>query len=145
MKESSGTKEELREEIAELKKKIKKLEKSASLQKQTKTEQASKLQFRQIADDMPALICTFLPDSTLTYVNSAYCQLFSKRPDELVGRKFLDFLPDETTRKDVRHLFCSGYHNYNTFRYSPPPGRVRLSPMPSLLISKIVLNVQGYL
>ncbi|MGP1383233.1 MAG: PAS domain-containing sensor histidine kinase [Thainema sp.] len=57
--------------------------------------QQSKEHYRQLADDMPALICRFLPDSTLTYVNSTYCEYFNQRPEDLIGHQFLDFLPEE--------------------------------------------------
>jgi PAS domain S-box-containing protein len=67
----------------------------------------SELHYRQLADDMPALMCTFLPDSTLTYVNKTYCELFQKSPAELVGQKFLDFLPDEAARENVRSHYMS--------------------------------------
>ena len=63
--------------------------------------------YRRLAEDMPALICTFLPDSTLTYVNSAYCELFQKRSDELIGQKFLYFLQDEADREAVRRQYMS--------------------------------------
>jgi two-component system, cell cycle sensor histidine kinase and response regulator CckA len=43
----------------------------------------------------------------LTYVNKAYGELFQKRPDDLIGRKFLDFLPDEATREDIRRQYMS--------------------------------------
>ena len=108
MEKSSGTKEELLEEISDLKSKIRKLEKSQSQHKPSDMAlHASEQKFRQLAEDMPALICTFLPDSTLTYVNAAYCKLFSKRPDELVGQKFVDFLPDDATREKVKHQYMS--------------------------------------
>jgi len=108
MKKLSGTKEKLPKKILNLKKKIKKPGKSKSPRKPTEMDMyASELKYRQFAEDMPALICSFLPDSTLTYVNSAYCKLFSKRPEDLVGKKFLDFLPDKTTRKDVRRQYMS--------------------------------------
>ena len=108
MKKTSETKLELLEEIATLKKKIKKLEESEPKQKSTSVELGdSYTKYRQFAEDMPALICSFLPDSTLTYVNNAYCELFHKRPDELVGQKFLDFLPDEATRENVRRQYIS--------------------------------------
>ena len=108
MEKTSGTKEELIEEISDLKKKVKKLEKAAAQHKPIEKElQTSELKFRQLAEDMPALICTFLPDSTLTYVNAAYCKLFSKHPVELVGQKFLDFLPDKATRENVRRRYMS--------------------------------------
>ncbi|MEI6315445.1 MAG: PAS domain S-box protein, partial [Syntrophus sp. (in: bacteria)] len=67
----------------------------------------SELKYRKLAEDMPALICTFLPDSTLTYVNKAYCELFQKQPEDLVGQKFLDFLPDDGTRENVRRQYIS--------------------------------------
>ena len=49
-----------------------------------------------MAQDMPALICTFLPDSTLTYVNQSYCEFFQKPPEALWGQRFVDLLPDES-------------------------------------------------
>lgn len=108
MNDSSKTKSELIEELSILKRKIKKLEKSESQQKQTEMELAeSEHKYRQLAEDMPALICTFLPDSTLTYVNRAYGELFQKRPDDLIGRKFLDFFPDEAIREEVRRQYMS--------------------------------------
>ena len=108
MKEPSKTKQELIEEIAALKKKIKKLEKSETSRKQAEDElRETEKHYRQLAEDMPAFICTFLPDSTLTYVNSAYCEIFQKRPDELVGQKFLNFLPDEAIRENVRCRYMS--------------------------------------
>jgi len=108
MTDPSRTKQELIEELSVLKKKIKKLEKSESQQKPTETElHKSEHKYRQLAEDMPALICTFLPDSTLTYVNKAYCELFQRRPDELVGQKFLHFLPDEATRENVQRQYMS--------------------------------------
>jgi PAS domain S-box-containing protein len=108
MKDSSKTKNELIEELSILKKKIKNLEKSEAQQKPIQMEmQESEHKYRQLAEDMPALICTFLPDSTLTYVNKAYCELFQKQPADLVGKKFLDFLPDEVIRENVRCQYLS--------------------------------------
>ncbi len=39
------------------------------------------------------MICRFLPDTTLTYVNDAYCRVFEMSADELVGRKYLELVP----------------------------------------------------
>ncbi|MEN6375127.1 MAG: PAS domain S-box protein [Smithella sp.] len=108
MKDSSKTKQQLIEELTILKDKISKLEKADSRQKSTQTEPAdSEHKYRRLVENMPALICTFLPDSTLTYVNKAYCDFFDKRPDDLIGKKFLDFLPDQATRDHVRNLYMS--------------------------------------
>ena len=41
-------------------------------------------------------ICRWLPDTTLVYVNNAYCDYFSKTRTELVGTSFNSLLPGET-------------------------------------------------
>lgn len=76
--------------------------------KQTEAaQQQSEALYRRLAEDMPTLICQFLPDSTLTYVNPAYCQSFDKCFDELVGSKFLDLLPNDLERQTVQANYLS--------------------------------------
>lgn len=41
------------------------------------------------------MICRYLPDTTLTFVNEAYCKAFNMTQNELLGRKFIEFIPDE--------------------------------------------------
>lgn len=55
-------------------------------------------QIRTLAQDLPILICSFLPDSTLTYVNQAYAEYFSSTPEKLRGKRFFDFLPQEVAQ-----------------------------------------------
>lgn len=64
---------------------------------------ASEKRFRGLVEDMPALICRFLPDSTLTFVNSAYCKYFNKNCGELIGQKFLQFIPRDEQEKVKLH------------------------------------------
>jgi PAS domain S-box-containing protein len=49
--------------------------------------------YRSVVDTQSELICRFLPDSTLTFVNDAYCRFWGKSRDELVGRKFVELIP----------------------------------------------------
>lgn len=77
-----------------------------NIQQQISALQQSKDSYRQLAEDMPAMIGRFLPDSTLTYVNSAYCKYFNQQPTELLGRQFLDFLPDNE-RQAVQAQYLS--------------------------------------
>jgi len=81
--------------------------------------QESEKHYRRLAEDMPAIICTFLPDSTLTYVNQAYCEIFQKHPDDLVGQKFLDLLPNEADRENVRrqYMFLTLENPVNTYEH----------------------------
>ncbi len=67
----------------------------------------SEERYRQLSEDMPALICQFLPDSTLTYVNSTYSNYFNQDPDQLIGRRFLDFLPDEAERQSAQAQYMA--------------------------------------
>lgn len=47
-----------------------------------------------VMDTQQDLICRFLPDTTLTFVNKAYCKIFGKTEHELLGRKFLELVPE---------------------------------------------------
>ncbi|MFA5368279.1 MAG: PAS domain S-box protein, partial [Dehalococcoidia bacterium] len=69
--------------------------------------QRSEERYRRLAEDMPALVCTFLPDSTLTYVNQAYCEYFNKSADELLGSRFLNLIPGEDERRKVIDHYAS--------------------------------------
>ena len=60
--------------------------------------------YRAIIADQTEMICRFLPDGTLTFVNDAYCQFFQKTPKELIGHSFLSFLPEEAQAASLRHL-----------------------------------------
>jgi len=57
-------------------------------------------------NELPALVCEFLPDSTLTFVNRAYCEFFGMAQEELIGYRFLDFVPEET-REASRKKYMS--------------------------------------
>jgi PAS domain S-box-containing protein len=51
--------------------------------------------YRSVVDAQSDLICRFLPDTTLTFVNDSYCRYWKKTRDELLGRPFLEFIPPE--------------------------------------------------
>lgn len=60
--------------------------------------------YRALVETMPALICRFLPDGTLSFVNSAYCQYFEKSREELIGKNFFQFIPQEEQSKVRKHF-----------------------------------------
>jgi PAS domain S-box-containing protein len=43
---------------------------------------------RAVVADQPNLICRFLPDGTITFVNAAFCQFHGKQEAELIGTNF---------------------------------------------------------
>ena len=50
--------------------------------------------YRSMIESQTELICRFLPDTTLTYVNDAYCRYFGKSRNELIGTEFTDLIPE---------------------------------------------------
>ncbi len=55
----------------------------------------SEAHYRAIVEDQTELICRFLPDKTLIFVNEAYCRFFNKEREELIGEKFTELIPNE--------------------------------------------------
>lgn len=49
--------------------------------------------YRAIVEDMPGMVCSFLPDGEIVFVNQQYCTYFDKSYEDLVGSNFLDVIP----------------------------------------------------
>jgi len=64
----------------------------------------SEQRYRSISEDMPVLICRFLPNFKITYVNKAYCSYFRKTPEELVGKSFLSMIPEDDREAVVANI-----------------------------------------
>ena len=67
----------------------------------------SEARYRAIVEDQTELICRFLPDGTLSFVNTAYCRYFGRKREELIGRNFLTLIPAEdqdTVKKQFAFL-----------------------------------------
>ena len=48
----------------------------------------SEKRFRAVVEDQTDMICRFMPDGVLTFVNEAFCRFHCKTPGELVGKNF---------------------------------------------------------
>ncbi|MBN2070925.1 MAG: PAS domain S-box protein [Candidatus Krumholzibacteriota bacterium] len=66
--------------------------------------QLSEERYRGLIEDIPVMICRFLPDGTIRYVNKAYCDYFGKAPEELVGSSFLDLIPEEDRKTVIGNI-----------------------------------------
>lgn len=64
----------------------------------------SEARYRALVDNQVEAVCRWLPNTTLTYVNEAYCQLLGKSRDELLGKSFLNFIAVENKRDLMRHV-----------------------------------------
>jgi len=90
---------------SQLKKKIKELEKAAA--EQALAEEAlreSEKRYRAVVEDMPAMVCRFLPDGWLTFVNSAFCTFYAQYNEDLIGQNFFDLFPSEARDKVKNHF-----------------------------------------
>jgi PAS domain S-box-containing protein len=57
-----------------------------------------------VVETQTELICRNLPDTTLTFVNDAYCRHFGRTREQLIGRKFLELIPAQFHAAVVEHI-----------------------------------------
>ena len=43
-------------------------------------------QYQNVVEDQMELVCRYMPDCTLTFVNQAYCRHHEKNREELIGK-----------------------------------------------------------
>jgi len=64
----------------------------------------SEQRYRSVVDTQSEFIRRFLPDTTLTFVNDAYCRFRRATPDELLGTKFIDVVPEPARQDTLERL-----------------------------------------
>ncbi len=82
-------------EDVKLREKLEKLE--AELLERKREEEALRRgeeRYRSIIEHQDALICRYLRDGTLTFVNEAYCRFFGVKREELIGFDFKNLIPE---------------------------------------------------
>jgi PAS domain S-box-containing protein len=55
----------------------------------------SERRYRGVVEDQTDLICRFLPDGTLVFVNQAYCRFYGGAWEKLIGANFFENLPEQ--------------------------------------------------
>ena len=68
----------------------------------------SEERYRNVIETQTEMICRYLPDSTLTFVNDAYCRYFGRSRDELVGRPFVRLIPESERIAALKHIESVG-------------------------------------
>jgi len=84
--------------------------------------------YRVIVEDIPALICRFLPGGQLTFVNNGFCKYINKKESELIGHDFFSFFLEEEREKVRRHFSGLSIDQPTAtfeFESSGPDGRKR--------------------
>jgi len=89
--ESERTKEELQKEIKR--------------RRQVETQlRLTRDRYQAVIDTQTEMICRFLPNGTLTFVNLAYCHYFGRTSDRLIGYNLLDLIPEQERLIVIKQL-----------------------------------------
>ncbi|MEG4443929.1 PAS domain S-box protein [Microcoleus sp. AT9_B5] len=92
--------EALHREVAKLQEQCELLEANCELEKASDRQNAenalqqSEARYLAIVEDQTELICRYLPDGKITFVNQAYCRYFGVQPFDLLGKSFMSLLPE---------------------------------------------------
>jgi PAS domain S-box-containing protein len=78
-------------------------DRTASLAQINEALRASEERYRVVVEDMPALVCRYLSDGVLTFVNEQYCSYFDTTPDALLGQSFFQFIPPDERQAVYEH------------------------------------------
>ncbi|WP_420628844.1 sensor histidine kinase [Candidatus Leptofilum sp.] len=98
------------------------------LKKQQEILQTSETRYRAVVEGNPDMICRYLPDTTLTFANEAYCQHAGQTRDDLIGTQFLQFVSleaREAIREQVEAIVKSGQSFSYERQVTAPNGEVR--------------------
>ena len=60
--------------------------------------------YRDLVENQPLMIERFLPDTTITYANPALAAHVQTEPDQLIGQRWIDFLPADERDEARAHL-----------------------------------------
>jgi PAS domain S-box-containing protein len=88
----------------------------------------SEKRYRAVVEDQTELICRFVPDGTLTFVNDAYCRYFGLDRNDCIGKRHTVVLPSEDNRKMKTHIASlTPAHPFSSIRHRiiMPSGEVR--------------------
>ena len=77
------------------------------LENRTKKLQDTEAQYRTVVENQTDLVCRWKPDTTITFVNEAYCRYFQTSREELLGMKVLDLMPQKARHEaeQIKTLF----------------------------------------
>ncbi len=64
----------------------------------------SEARYRGVVEDQTELICRFLPNTTLTFVNDAYCRHFGVQREDILGQNFLTLISEEAHKAILANL-----------------------------------------
>jgi len=88
----------------------------------------SEERYRSVVEDTPVLLCSFLPDGEIVFVNAAYCNYFGKTTEELIGSNFKYLIPEEDRQavlENIMSLSIDSPTMTHEHKVYAPDGRIR--------------------
>lgn len=105
----------------------------------------SESRYRHLIESQMSLICRHLPDTTLTFVNEAFCRFFHMSRKDLMGKKLIELLAEparKVTMNKIRYVInqcqrCgydfrteltnghSGWHHWEIYPITDEDGRIQ--------------------
>jgi diguanylate cyclase (GGDEF)-like protein/PAS domain S-box-containing protein len=68
--------------------------------------------YRGVVEDQTELVCRYLPDTTLTFVNRAFADFYGRAPEEMIGLKLLETtFPQNERAAELERLSTFGRGN----------------------------------
>ena len=109
----------------------------------------SEQRYRSVVEQQSDLVCRYLLDTTLTFVNHSYCRFFGKSPEELIGHRFIELIPEADRPAALKHidaLVRSGepqIHEHNVLLPDGSTGRQQWANQPIRTPDGCVHELQG--
>lgn len=95
-KAQSRLEERVRERTAEIERVNASLRQQVTDRERAEAElRGSEARYRAIVEDQTELICRYLADGTIVFVNEAYCRYFGRPQAEFIGKTFASLLSDD--------------------------------------------------
>ncbi len=64
----------------------------------------SEERYRFLIENQSEMVCRFLPDGIITFVNEAFCNFFQIKKSEAIGESFFRFVPPEALKKTRQQI-----------------------------------------
>jgi PAS domain S-box-containing protein len=88
----------------------------------------SEERYREVVESQTELVCRYRGDYVLTFVNESYCRFFGRSREKLIGRTFLELIP-ESGHDAVKEQVASLYRDRRPLTYEHevllPDGSIR--------------------
>jgi len=62
--------------------------------------------YLNLIENQPYMVCRWLPDTTLIYINKAYAKFYGYKKEELIRKKWITFVPKNSRKKIIEFYNC---------------------------------------